>query len=118
MNTLFDKIWDKHVVQTVEDGPTQLYIDRLYCHEGTTPQAFDTLRDKLGVYVLPITKNTRRYFVFARTPKDPLKGVPYYYLMAAHAKRNPKIKVPRNSLIESYALYGYTVCLDDGNLLQ
>ena len=46
MNTLFDKIWDKHVVQTVEDGPTQLYIDRLYCHEVTTPQAFDTLRDK------------------------------------------------------------------------
>ena len=27
-NTLFDKIWDKHVVQLVEDGPTQLYIDR------------------------------------------------------------------------------------------
>ena len=26
MNTLFDKIWDKHVVQIVEDGPTQLYI--------------------------------------------------------------------------------------------
>ena len=32
MNTLFDKIWDSHVVQIVEDGPTQLYIDRLYCH--------------------------------------------------------------------------------------
>ena len=32
MNTLFDKIWDAHVVTTVEDGPTQLYIDRLYCH--------------------------------------------------------------------------------------
>ncbi len=46
MNTLFDKIWDKHVVQTVEDGPTQLYIDRLYGHEVTTAQAFDTLRDK------------------------------------------------------------------------
>jgi len=46
MNTLFDKIWDAHVVQNIEDGPTQLYIDRLYCHEVTTPQAFDTLRDK------------------------------------------------------------------------
>lgn len=46
MKTLFDKIWDRHVVQTVADGPTQLYIDRLYCHEVTTPQAFDTLRDK------------------------------------------------------------------------
>lgn len=44
MNTLFDKIWDKHIVQIVDDGPTQLYIDRLYCHEVTSPQAFDGLR--------------------------------------------------------------------------
>ena len=44
MNTLFDKIWDAHVVQKVEDGPTQLYIDRLYCHEVTSPQAFAGLR--------------------------------------------------------------------------
>ncbi|MBQ6309776.1 MAG: 3-isopropylmalate dehydratase large subunit [Prevotella sp.] len=44
MNTLFDKIWDKHVVQIVEEVPTQLYIDRLYCHEVTSPQAFDGLR--------------------------------------------------------------------------
>ena len=44
MNTLFDKIWDAHVVQTVADGPTQLYIDRLYCHEVTSPQAFAGLR--------------------------------------------------------------------------
>ena len=44
MNTLFDKIWDKHVVQQVEGGPTQLYIDRLYCHEVTSPQAFDGMR--------------------------------------------------------------------------
>lgn len=44
MNTLFDKIWDAHVVQNVEDGPTQLYIDRLYCHEVTSPQAFEGLR--------------------------------------------------------------------------
>ena len=44
MKTLFDKIWDRHVVQVVPDGPTQLYIDRLYCHEVTSPQAFDGLR--------------------------------------------------------------------------
>ena len=46
MNTLFDKIWDAHVVTTVEDGPTQLYIDRLYCHEVTSPQAFAGLRER------------------------------------------------------------------------
>lgn len=39
------------MVQNVEDGPTQLYIDRLYCHEVTSPQAFDTLREKgVGVF--------------------------------------------------------------------
>ena len=51
MNTLFDTIWDAHVVTTVEDGPTQLYIDRLYCHEVTSPQAFAGLRER-GIGVL------------------------------------------------------------------
>ena len=45
-NTLFDKIWDSHVVQHVDDGPEQLYIDRLYCHEVTSPQAFAGLRER------------------------------------------------------------------------
>ena len=44
--TLFDKIWSAHVVKSVPDGPDLLYIDRLYCHEVTTPQAFDAIRDK------------------------------------------------------------------------
>ncbi len=44
MNTLFDKIWDAHVVSDLPDGPQQVYIDRLYCHEVTSPQAFDGLR--------------------------------------------------------------------------
>ena len=44
--TLFDKIWEAHVVSTVEEGPTQLYIDRMYCHEVTSPQAFDGLRKR------------------------------------------------------------------------
>ncbi len=44
--TLFDKIWDAHVVSIVKDGPTQLYIDRHFCHEVTSPQAFDGLRKR------------------------------------------------------------------------
>ncbi|HBL32434.1 MAG TPA: 3-isopropylmalate dehydratase large subunit, partial [Porphyromonadaceae bacterium] len=50
MKTLFDKIWDAHVVATVKDGPTQLYIDRHLCHEVTSPQAFAGLR-KRGLQV-------------------------------------------------------------------
>ena len=44
MKTIFDKIWDSHVVSSIPDGPQQLYIDRLYCHEVTSPQAFEGLR--------------------------------------------------------------------------
>ncbi len=44
--TLFDKIWDAHVVNNIEGGPTQLYIDRHYCHEVTSPQAFEGLRQR------------------------------------------------------------------------
>lgn len=46
MNTLFDKIWNNHVVQHVSDGPDQLYIDRLYAHEVTSPQAFAGLKSR------------------------------------------------------------------------
>ncbi|MGV3656812.1 MAG: 3-isopropylmalate dehydratase large subunit [Chitinophagaceae bacterium] len=38
--TLFDKIWDGHVVKTIQDGPAVLYIDRHFIHEVTSPQAF------------------------------------------------------------------------------
>ncbi len=49
--TLFDKIWDAHTVNSIEGGPTQIYIDRHYCHEVTSPQAFDGLRKRgIGVY--------------------------------------------------------------------
>jgi hypothetical protein len=42
--TLFDKIWDKHVVTTMADGTALLYIDRHLVHEVTSPQAFEGLR--------------------------------------------------------------------------
>ncbi|WP_353211875.1 3-isopropylmalate dehydratase large subunit [Rhodovarius sp.] len=42
--TLFDKIWDAHVVETLQDGTALLYIDRHLVHEVTSPQAFEGLR--------------------------------------------------------------------------
>ena len=57
MNTLFDKIWDAHVVNKIEGGPTQLYIDRHYCHEVTSPQAFAGLRER-GLKVFRPEKTT------------------------------------------------------------
>lgn len=48
--TLFDKIWDSHVVTEIKDGPAVLYIDRHLVHEVTSPQAFAGL-DKRGIKV-------------------------------------------------------------------
>jgi 3-isopropylmalate/(R)-2-methylmalate dehydratase large subunit len=42
--TLYDKIWDEHVVHTEEDGTSILYIDRHLVHEVTSPQAFEGIR--------------------------------------------------------------------------
>ncbi len=42
--TLYEKIWDAHVVETSEDGTSLIYIDRHLVHEVTSPQAFEALR--------------------------------------------------------------------------
>ena len=42
--TLYDKLWDSHVVHTGEDGTAILYIDRHLLHEVTSPQAFEGLK--------------------------------------------------------------------------
>src|SRR5678815_2649762 len=44
--TLFDKIWDKHVVRQIEGGPSVLYIDKHFIHEVTSPQAFTGLNQR------------------------------------------------------------------------
>jgi len=44
--TLFDKVWDKHVVDSIPDGPQILYIDKHLIHEVTSPQAFSVLEER------------------------------------------------------------------------
>ena len=48
--TLFDKIWDAHVVEEIQGGPSVLYIDQHLIHEVTSPQAFAGI-DKRGLRV-------------------------------------------------------------------
>ena len=44
--TLFDKVWDAHIVETVPQGPQILYIDQHLIHEVTSPQAFNELKER------------------------------------------------------------------------
>lgn len=48
--TLFEKIWEKHVVKTIDDGPSVLYIDKHLIHEVTSPQAFAGI-EKRGLQI-------------------------------------------------------------------
>ena len=48
--TLFEKIWDKHIVKSIKDGPEVLYIDKHFIHEVTSPQAFAGI-EKRGLKV-------------------------------------------------------------------
>ncbi len=54
--TLYDKLWDEHVVHTEEDGTAVLYIDRHLVHEVTSPQAFEGL-DMAGRKVWRLSAN-------------------------------------------------------------
>ena len=56
VRTLYDKIWDEHVVHAEDDGTTVLYIDRHLVHEVTSPQAFDGL-DLAGRNVWRVSAN-------------------------------------------------------------
>ena len=49
--TLFEKIWNSHIVRTIDGGPSVLYIDKHFIHEVTSPQAFNGL-NKRGIKVL------------------------------------------------------------------
>jgi len=49
--TLFEKIWEKHIVKTIDNGPSVLYIDKHFIHEVTSPQAFTGLNNR-GIKVL------------------------------------------------------------------
>lgn len=99
----------------LQKGYAEISRSELKLLENQTLCSEDTLKKHLGVYFLPITKKQYRFFV-RTTDTDSLKTIPYYYVMKARHKRNPKLQIPKNDLVDYYQFYGYTICLSDGNL--
>ncbi len=72
--TLFDKIWDAHVVTTIEGGQDVLYIDRHFIHEVTSPQAFDGLSNRgIGVFRTDKTIATADHNVPTKHQDQPIQ---------------------------------------------
>ena len=98
-----------------QKGYIEISRSELKMLETETSCSEETLKKNLGVVFMPVSKQQYRYFV-RKMDKNLLKTVPYYYVMKTRKKRNPKLEVPKNELIEYYAYGGYSVCLSDGKL--
>jgi 3-isopropylmalate/(R)-2-methylmalate dehydratase large subunit len=94
--TLFDKIWDAHVVDRLEDGTCVLYIDRHLVHEVTSPQAFEGLR-MAGRKVRRVENTIAVVDHNVPTDADRLKGV-----------NEPESKLQIETLEHNVAEFGVT----------
>lgn len=72
--TIFEKIWDKHVVKRADGYPDAVFIDRHFIHEVTSPQAFDGLRKRcIGVFNVNRTSATADHNVPTKDQHLPIK---------------------------------------------
>jgi 3-isopropylmalate/(R)-2-methylmalate dehydratase large subunit len=95
--TLFDKIWDAHVVSEIEDGPSVLYIDRHLIHEVTSPQAFAGL-DARGIKVFRPQKT------FA-TPDHNVPTINQHLTIKDELSRSQVEKLAKNAAKHGVTLY-------------
>ncbi|MBR2504884.1 MAG: hypothetical protein IKB61_02975, partial [Elusimicrobiaceae bacterium] len=78
----------------------------------------ETLQKKLGMYVLPVTVNEKRYFIISADIEDEHKSIPWYFVSRSRARRDPEIKTPPNRLVEMMSSINQKVCSQyDGDLM-
>jgi len=96
--TLFDKVWDAHVVAAIPEGPSVLYIDRHLIHEVTSPQAFAGL-DKRGIRVFRPEQTVA-------TPDHNVPTVNQHLTIHDLLSRNQVDKLTENTSRHGITLYG------------
>lgn len=103
-------------VKDIEDmGYAEISRRELDTIVSQTQCSEDTLRRKMGLYVLQLGKTQKRYFVLARELPNDKRGIAFHYLMNIRSRRNPNAKVPRNNIVDSYLYAGYPICASDGS---
>uniref|UniRef100_UPI0040485C72 3-isopropylmalate dehydratase large subunit n=1 Tax=Polaribacter sp. TaxID=1920175 RepID=UPI0040485C72 len=96
--TLFDKVWDAHVVDEIENGPQILYIDTHLIHEVTSPQAFDEL-EKRGI---PVARPDK----IVATADHNTPTINQHLPIADTLSRNQLEQLTKNCLKNNIPLYG------------
>ncbi len=106
------------VKELSQNGYIEISRKELAVVKQSTNCSEDTMRERMSLYVLPISKTEKRYYVQTHETTDPRKGVPYYYVALYRKQKNPSIRVPRNSIVETYNAINYKICHTDGTLLE
>lgn len=101
--TLFDKVWDMHVVESIKDGPQVLYIDKHFIHEVTSPQAFDGLRSRsIPVFRPQQTVATADHNVPTKGQHLPIKEALSRYQVETLKKNCDEFNIPLYGLGHAY----------------
>ena len=102
-----------------QSGYTEISRAELAFVKQQTDCSEDTMRQHMGLYVLPLSKTDKRYFIPEGEFPNPRKGALYYYVSLLRKRKDPSVKVPRNSLAETYAAWNYKICSSvDGQLME
>jgi len=96
--------------QLKEKGYTEITMRELELLRKQTDCSEKTMRSRMGLYVLPINKNYKRYYVLVEEDQDPMKGVLWYYIAKSRSRKNPSIEVPKNQIIQKQSWMRLKIC--------
>ena len=110
---------NSRVAQLKQRGYTEISRRELDMLKKQTHCTEEVLRKNLGLYILPISRHAKRYFVISGDKAGERKSTAWYYVAKSRAKKDPSIKVPANNFVSSYESINYSVCSTiDGELLE
>ena len=109
----------KRVKELDLHGYTEISRKEMEMIKAQTNCSEETMRKHMGLYVLPVSRLEKRYFVLSRETNNALKGAPWYYVAKFRARTNPAIVVPENSLAKQRAWMNFKICSSvDGEILE
>ena len=110
---------EERVKELYDSGYAEISLAELSFIEQKTNCSENTLRRRMGLYILPLSRRDKRYFVFAQQPQNAVQGIPWYYVAWYRSQRDPNIEIPSNAIINRYAYYrDFKICgASSGELL-
>lgn len=93
-----------------KNGYTEISREELAGLKTKTNCSEETLRQSLGLYVLPVNQVEKRYFVYSKPGASDQRSVSWYYVAKMRARRDPSLRPKNNEYVQEYESFGYKLC--------